>query len=169
VITRGGARHRADILVLATGFEAARMTWPIEVRGRRGATLQDRWGDDDPRAYLGITVPDFPNFFLMYGPNTNLAHGGSAIFHSECQTRYALLALRELLEGGHRALDCRPEVHDRFNEQVDRKHAGMVWAHRGVGSWYKNRRGRVFATSPWRLIDYWNMTRHFDPADYRID
>lgn len=169
VITRGGARHRADILVLATGFEAARMTWPIEVRGRRGHTLQDRWGDDDPRAYLGITVPDFPNFFLMYGPNTNLAHGGSAIFHSECQTRYALLALRELLEGGHRALDCRPEVHDRFNEQVDLKHAGMVWAHRGVGSWYKNRRGRVFATSPWRLIDYWNMTRHFEPADYRID
>ena len=45
----------------------------------------------------------------------------------------------------------------------------MVWAHRGVGSWYKNQRGRVFATSPWRLIDYWNMTRHFDPADYRTD
>ncbi len=169
VVTRDGARHRADVLVLATGFQADRMTWPIQVTGRAGATLQGRWGADDPRAYLGITVPDFPNFFLMYGPNTNLAHGGSAIFHSECQTRYALLALRELIEGGHRALDCRADVHDAFNQRVDARHAQMVWAHPGVGSWYKNRSGRVFATSPWRLVEYWNMTRHFNAAEYRID
>jgi 4-hydroxyacetophenone monooxygenase len=169
VLTTDGMRHEADVLILATGFQADRMTWPMVVTGRRGQTLRDRWGEDDPRAYLGITVPDFPNFFMMYGPNTNLAHGGSAIFHSECQTRYALLALRDLIEGGSRSMDCRPEVHDRFNELVDAKHAGMVWAHRGVGSWYKNRRGRVFATSPWRLVDYWNMTRRFEPGDYRID
>lgn len=169
VVTRDGARHGADVLVLATGFQADRMTWPMQVTGRAGATLQGRWGADDPRAYLGITVPDFPNFFLMYGPNTNLAHGGSAIFHSECQTRYALLALRELIEGGHRALDCRADVHDAFNKRVDARHAQMVWAHPGVGSWYKNRSGRVFATSPWRLVEYWNMTRHFNAAEYRID
>lgn len=169
IVTRDGARHGADVLVLATGFRADRMTWPMQITGRGGATLQGRWGADDPRAYLGITVPDFPNFFLMYGPNTNLAHGGSAIFHSECQTRYALLALRELIEGGHRALDCRADVHDAFNQRVDARHAQMVWAHPGVGSWYKNRSGRVFATSPWRLVEYWNMTRHFNAAEYRID
>jgi len=169
VVTRDGARYRADVLVLATGFQADRMTWPMQVSGRGGATLQGRWGADDPRAYLGITVPDFPNFFLMYGPNTNLAHGGSAIFHSECQTRYALLGLRELIEDGHRALDCKVDVHDAFNQRVDARHAQMVWAHPGVGSWYKNRHGRVFATSPWRLVEYWNMTRHFNTADYRID
>lgn len=169
VVTRNEVRHATDILVLATGFQADRMTWPMQVKGRNGATLHGRWGADDPRAYLGITVPDFPNFFLMYGPNTNLAHGGSAIFHSECQTRYALLALRELIESGHRALDCRPEVHDAFNLRVDARHAQMVWAHPGVGSWYKNRSGRVFATSPWRLVEYWNMTRHFNADEYRID
>ena len=167
VLTRDGTRHPTDVLVLATGFQADRLTWPMRIEGRDGQTLRDLWGDDDPRAYLGITVPGFPNFFLMYGPNTNLAHGGSAIFHSECQVRYTMLALRELLETGRRSLDVRAEVHDTFNQRVDAQHARMVWAHPGVGSWYKNRSGRVFATSPWRLLDYWNFTRHFEPGDYR--
>jgi len=168
VRTRSGQRTPADVLVLATGFQADRLTWPMKITGRSGVTLRDRWGDDDPRAYLGITVPGFPNFFLMYGPNTNLAHGGSAIFHSECQARYTLLALRELLERGQRALEIREDVHDEFNRRVDARHAQMVWAHPGVGSWYKNRRGRVFATSPWRMLEYWNFTRVLDPSEYRF-
>jgi 4-hydroxyacetophenone monooxygenase len=103
---------------------------------------------------------------MMYGPNTNLAHGGSAIFHSECQVRYTLLALREMLENGRAGMDVKQEAHDAFNRRVDDIHSRMVWSHRGVGSWYKNRRGRVFATSPWRLLDYWNMTRSLELADY---
>lgn len=166
VVTRRAGLHRADVLVLATGFQADRLTWPMRITGRDGQTLRDRWGDDDPRAYLGITVPGFPNFFLMYGPNTNLAHGGSAIFHSECQTRYTLLALRELIERGAGSLEVLQSAHDAFNERVDAQHAKMVWAHPGVGSWYKNAKGRVFATSPWRLLDYWNFTRTIDCADY---
>jgi 4-hydroxyacetophenone monooxygenase len=166
VVTEDGSRLPVDVLILATGFQANRMTWPMRIQGRRGKTLRDLWGDDDPRAYLGITVPGFPNFFVMYGPNTNLAHGGSAIFHSECQTRYTLLALRELLESGHAAMDVKQEVHDAFNRRVDDVHSRMVWSHRGVGSWYKNKRGRVFATSPWRLVDYWNFTNHLVAAEY---
>ena len=166
VVTKDGNRHPVDVLILATGFQANRMTWPMRIEGRGGKTLRELWGDDDPRAYLGITVPGFPNFFVMYGPNTNLAHGGSAIFHSECQTRYTLLALRELLESGRAAMDVKQEVHDAFNRRVDEVHSRMVWSHRGVGSWYKNKRGRVFATSPWRLVDYWNFTNHLVPAEY---
>ncbi len=168
VLARNGKFHPQDVLVLATGFQANRMTWPMTIAGRDGVTLRDLWGEDDPRAHLGITVPGFPNFFLMYGPNTNLAHGGSAIFHSECQARYTMLALRELLENGSTAMDCRQEVHDAFNRRVDALHATLVWSHRRVGSWYKNQRGRVFATTPWRLVDYWNMTRTMDPADYHF-
>lgn len=166
VVTRDGSVYPVEAIVLATGFQAGRMTWPMRIAGRGGRTLRELWGEDDPRAYLGITVPGFPNFFVMYGPNTNLAHGGSAIFHSECQTRYTLLALRELLENGWAAMDCRQEVHDAFNRRVDEVHSRMVWSHRGVGSWYKNKRGRVFATSPWRLLDYWNMTGKLEPSDY---
>ena len=100
IVTEDGTHHPADILVMATGFHAARMLWPMEITGRGGRTIRALWGDDDPRAYLGITVPGFPNFFMLYGPNTNLGHGGSAIFHSECQVRYAMHCLRELIETG---------------------------------------------------------------------
>ncbi|MFY7941541.1 MAG: monooxygenase, partial [Burkholderiaceae bacterium] len=82
--------------------------------------------------------------------------------------RYLLLALRDMLEGGHTSLDCKTEVHDAFNQRVDDIHSQMVWSHKGVGSWYKNKKGRVFATSPWRMVDYWEMTRVFDRDDYTV-
>ncbi len=166
LVCRDGTRHDADVLVFSTGFQASRMIWPLEVRGVDGMTLRSLWGDDDPRAYLGITVPKFPNMFIVYGPNTNLAHGGSIIFHTECQVRYITSALREMIEGGHRAFDCRPGVHDAFNRRLDEQHSRMVWAHAGVTSWYKNRRNRVTMTSPWRLVDYWRMTRDFVAGEY---
>ena len=65
-------------------------------------------------------------------------------------------------------MDCKQQAHDDFNRQVDALHRGLVWSHPGVGSWYKNRRGRVFATSPWRLLDYWDMTRSLNLDDYRF-
>jgi 4-hydroxyacetophenone monooxygenase len=154
------------MLVLATGFHAHRPLGPMRVYGRGGRSLNELWGEDDPRAYLGINVPGFPNYFIMYGPNTNLAHGGSAIFHTECQVRYTLRCLRELIEGGFAAMECRQEAHDAYNAKVDAIHEKMVWAHPGVGNWYKNSKGRVVMTTPWRMVDYWRMTAELDPADY---
>jgi 4-hydroxyacetophenone monooxygenase len=168
IVTVDGALHPCDILVLATGFETRRMLWPMQIEGRGGATILERWGDEDPRAHLGITVPDFPNFFLIYGPNTNLAHGGSAVFHSECQIRYIMQGLRELLETGAGALEVRPEPFWNYQEKVDAAHRELVWSHPGVTSWYKNGAGRVHAASPWRLVDYRNMTAVFDPAEYKF-
>ena len=115
------------------------MLWPMDIRGRGGRTIRGVWGDDDPRAYLGITVPSFPNLFLTYGPNTNLAHGGSIIFHTECQVRYITQALREMIENEYSTLEVRADVHDGYNKLVDEKCRNMVWAHPGVTSWYKNR------------------------------
>ena len=63
-------------------------------------------------------------------------------------------------------MDCRQDIHDAYIGRVDAAHAQMVWTHKGVTSWYKNKRGRVFATTPWRMIDYWKWTGSFDPADY---
>jgi 4-hydroxyacetophenone monooxygenase len=164
--TRDGKSHPVDMIVLATGFQAGRMLWPMEIRGANGKSLREIWGDDNPRAHLGVTVPDFPNLFMLYGPNTNLGHGGSAIFHSECQIRYIMLALREMIERGASAMDCRHEPHDAYNERVDAAHAKMVWSHGGVGNWYKNKAGHVIANSPWRLVDYWSFTKTIDPKDF---
>ncbi|MDQ8727981.1 NAD(P)/FAD-dependent oxidoreductase [Bradyrhizobium sp. LHD-71] len=169
VVTREGARHEVDVIVLATGFQASRMLGPIEVYGRHGKRLRDSWGDDDPRAYLGITIPDYPNFFMIYGPNTNLAHGGSAIFHSECQIRYVMEGIRELVEAGAKSIECRPGPFETYNAKVDRALSGMVWSHPAMTNWYKNKRGRVVMNSPWRLVDYRNLTEHLDPSDYAFE
>lgn len=166
VVTADGQAHPCDAIVLATGFHARRMLWPMRISGRGGVRLSDIWGEEDPRAYLGVTVPRFPNLFILYGPNTNLGHGGSAIFHTECQMRYALRCLRELLEEGHRSIEVRQEVHDAYNRRVDEAHARMVWTHPGMRNWYRNDKGRVFANSPWRLVDYWAMTAELKPAEY---
>jgi 4-hydroxyacetophenone monooxygenase len=166
VMTKTGEFRAADVLVLATGFDAQRMLAPMHIEGCGGQTIRALWGDDNPRAYLGITVPAFPNLFMLYGPGTNLAHGGSAIYHSECQVRYIMQCLRELLETGARAMEVRRDPHDRFNEYLDATHAKMVWAHRGVGSWYKNKHGRVVTNSPFRLVDYRAMTEQLDRNDF---
>jgi 4-hydroxyacetophenone monooxygenase len=167
IVMEDGTAQPVDVIIMATGFQASRMLWPMDIRGRNGRTIRDIWGDDDPRAYLGITVPGFPNLFLTYGPNTNLAHGGSIIFHTECQVRYITQALREMIENGYATLEVRADVHDGYNKLVDEKCRNMVWAHPGVTSWYKNRHNRVTVTSPWRLLDYWKLTRHFVPEEYR--
>ncbi len=108
----------------------------------------------------------FPNLFMMYGPGTNLAHGGSIIFHMECQIRYIMQAFREMVEGGHQRMEVRTAPHDAYNAKLDAKHYSMVWTHQGVTNWYKNKAGRVFANSPWRLVDYWAFTRELNPDEY---
>jgi 4-hydroxyacetophenone monooxygenase len=168
VRTVDGSEHVVDVIVLATGFHANRYLWPMDIVGRGGVRLRERWGED-PQAYLGITVPEFPNFFVLYGPGTNLAHAGSIIFHSECQVRYVMGCLAALLRHeGARTLECRQDVLERYYERFDARHAGLVWSHPGMRSWYKNDAGRVTTTSPWLLVEYWSWTKEPDLADFVI-
>ena len=167
IVCEGGSRHVVDVIVLATGFHANEFLWPMEVVGRGGVDLRALW-QDDPRAYLGITVPGFPNLFCLYGPGTNLAHAGSIIFHSECQVRYAMGCVAALLEHGLDAMECRRDVFDAWNRRFDETMERMVWQHPGMDSWYKNRHGHVRTTSPWRLVDYWDWTREPRLADYEL-
>ena len=126
--------------------------------------LHDVWGED-PRAYLGITVPGFPNLFCLYGPNTNPVVG-SVVFMLECQVNYIVRSLGALLEGHYASMECRRDVHDEYNERVDAEHERMIWRHPKVHSYYNNVHGRVTTNAPWRLIDYWRMTRRPDLADF---
>ncbi len=158
-----------DIIVWATGFHANRFLWPMRIAGRGGAVLSEQWGDD-PEAYLGITVPNFPNLFCIYGPGTNLAHGGSLIFHSECQVRYILGCLKRLIEGGARSIECRPEVSDEYNRRLRAELEEMVWSHPSIkSSWYRNEAGRVTVLSPWRLVDYWRWTLEPNLDDFVVE
>jgi 4-hydroxyacetophenone monooxygenase len=162
-----GSAHPVDVIVFATGFHATRFLWPMEVIGRGGASIREQWGDD-PKAYLGITIPKFPNLFCLYGPGTNLAHAGSIIFHSECQVRYVMGCLAAMIRGGHATMECRQEVQDAYYERFDARHRTLVWSHAGETSWYKNAAGRVVTTSPWLLVEYWGWTKEPDLGDFDL-
>lgn len=165
VRTVDGVDHDVDVLVYGTGFQASEFLTPMTVKGSGGVDLHEQWAGD-ARAYLGITVPGFPNLFLMYGPNTNIVINGSIIYFSECETTYILDSVRMLLEGGKRSMDCRPERHAAFNDEVDAGNRARAWGVSDVHSWYKNEHGRVAQNWPFNLQRYWEETRAARPDDY---
>lgn len=167
VLTNGQA-IKLDTLVCATGFKATQMLWPMKIQGRGGVLLENRWGQNDARAYLGLTVPEFPNMFILFGPNTNLGHGGSAIFLAECQVRHMLRMLGFLSKKGGKAIECNEDVHDAYNEIIDEKLKQLSWSHPSVSTWYKNDKGRIVTNQPWKLIEYWELTGRFNADDYRV-
>jgi 4-hydroxyacetophenone monooxygenase len=166
LITADGAVHPADVIIFGTGFQAARFLTPMRVVGRGGIDLHDLWRDDDARAYLGLTVPDFPNFLMIYGPNTNLVVSGSITLFSECAANYVSDYIRRVFSEGIRGMDLRSDVYADYNRKIDEANKRLVWAVSSVNSWYKNSQGRSTQNWPFALVDYWRMTRSVDPADY---
>ncbi|MFI1258009.1 flavin-containing monooxygenase [Streptomyces netropsis] len=163
----GGEEFDVDVIVYATGFEASRYLTPMRVTGRGGVDLHDGW-NGAPRAYLGITVPEFPNLFCMYGPNTNLVgQGGSIVYFSECAATYILDAIRLLLASGSRSLSVRAEVHDAYNAWVDAGNRDRAWGWSKVGGWY-NEGGRSVTNWPYTAGDYWRLTHAVDPTEYEL-
>jgi 4-hydroxyacetophenone monooxygenase len=169
VVTSDGRYRPADVVVYATGFHMTQMTARLGITGRGGRELGAAWRGDDPTAHLGMTVPGFPNLFLMLGPNTGLGHGGSSIFQSECQARYLTSLLVQVIEGDVSSADVKREVHDAYNARVDAEHEQLIWTHPGMSTYYRNARGRVFSVMPWRLVDYWAMTHDASLEDYRCE
>ncbi|WP_354698558.1 4-hydroxyacetophenone monooxygenase [Paraconexibacter sp. AEG42_29] len=166
VVTADGTLYPADVLVFATGFQTLNMLGSITVTGRSGATLRDTWGEDDARAYLGITVPDFPNFFMLFGPNTNAGHGGSHVMSVEIQVRYLMDLLRQVAERETTSFECRQDVHDAYNERLDEALSRTIWTHPGMTTYYRNSKGRIVANMPWTNAQYWAMARQADIGDY---
>lgn len=168
VVTADGKLRDADIIVIATGFKVTEMAARLNITGRDGKNLRDKWADDNPTAFLSLTVPDFPNFFCMLGPNSGPAHGGSVIFQSECQSRYISACLVDMIEQGVAAIDVRQDVLDDYVRKVDAEHEAMIWTHPGMTTYYRNKKGRVFSAMPWRFVDYWRMTHDPDLGQYRL-
>jgi 4-hydroxyacetophenone monooxygenase len=164
-VVAGGRERPADVIVYATGFHASEFLMPMAVTGASGQDLHESWGGD-ARAYLGLTVPGFPNLFCLYGPNTNLVANGSIIYFSECSVQYVVGAVRMLLERRTRWLDCRRDVHDEYNAGVDEANAGMAWGAVTVNSWYRNESGRIAQNWPYSLTEFWQRTRAPAPEDF---
>ncbi len=165
VVTRTEGTRRADVLIFATGFQASKFLMPMTVKGRHRVDLHEAW-HGDARAYLGMTVPGFPNMFVLYGPNTNIVVNGSIIFFSECSVGYVVDAIRLLLAGKYKSMECREDVYWTFNHEIDDGNRQMSWGAATVNSWYKNALGRVSQNWPFALHEYWRRTRAVDPSDY---
>jgi 4-hydroxyacetophenone monooxygenase len=169
VITKDGSEYEADVLIIATGFDVLRFLTAFEARGRSGRSLREVWEDDNAKAYLGTTIPDFPNFFCLYGPNLQPGHGGSLIFVVEMQMRYIMDVLKKVLTQGLGAVECRQDVHDAYNERIDQAHANMVWTHPGMETYYRNARGRIVVNSPYRNTTFYEMTRTANLGDFVVE
>ncbi|MYF31186.1 MAG: NAD(P)/FAD-dependent oxidoreductase [Gammaproteobacteria bacterium] len=165
VETGSGRQVNADVIIFGTGFYASRLLFPMKLFGKDGVELREHWGHD-PRAYMGIVMPGYPNLFCCYGPNTNIVVNGSIVFFSECEVRYIMGCLKLLIGRDLAAMDCRRDVHDAYNEKIDAGNLGMAWGSPDVRSWYKNERGRVTQNWPFTLLEFWNQTRAPNPEDF---
>ncbi|WP_431701701.1 flavin-containing monooxygenase [Pseudomonas sp. BR20] len=161
-----GTHHEFDLIVYGTGFQASKFLMPIRVTGRDGLDLHTEWKGDDARAYLGATVPGFPNMFCMYGPNTGLVVSSTIIQFSEFTATYITDAVRLLLEGGHTSMEVRPHACEAYNQRVDQGNSLRAWGFSKVNSWYKNSKGRVTQNFPFDAAEFWRRTHEVDPSDY---
>jgi cation diffusion facilitator CzcD-associated flavoprotein CzcO len=160
-----GRERAADAIVLATGFNSHEFVAPMEIAGAGGRTLAQEWAEV-ARAYLGVTVPGFPNQFLLYGPNTN-GGTGSVVSTIESSIAHVLAALRELDRRGASAIEVRREAADAFNASVREALAGTVW-HSGCTNWYVDVHGHDPSQWPWTWLEYRRRTATLDPDAYAL-
>lgn len=153
----GGSNVDVDIIVFATGYKANDFLWPMEVRGRGGARLEDLWAPDGPRAYLGSMLPGFPNLFVVYGPNTNAVCGLQKVNMEEMVIRFALSCIGGLVTQGKRSVEATVDGYQRFNKEVDKAEQFRVYVDPRVNNYWQNEHGRSSANNPLdsRLLWHW--------------
>ena len=165
VVTADGTERPVDTIILGTGFEATEPPIARRVRAADGRTIRQHWGGS-MRAYLGTTLPDFPNLFMIIGPNTGLGHS-SMIFMIESQANYVVDALKTMTARNLASVVVDPAAVDRFDEEVQQKMGHTVWAS-GCSSWYLDASGRNTTLWPDFTWRYRQRTRRFDADRYRV-
>ncbi len=165
IVTADGVEHPADTIILGTGFEATEPPVARRVRAADGRTMREHW-DGSMKSYLGTTVAEFPNLFLIIGPNTGLGHS-SMIFMIESQANYVVDALKTMAARGIASVSVRPEVMAGFDEEMQHKLGRTVWS-TGCASWYLDASGRNTTLWPDFTWQYRQRTRRFDAARYHL-
>jgi cation diffusion facilitator CzcD-associated flavoprotein CzcO len=164
LVTADGHVHEADCIIWATGFRTSDFMFGMEISGRDGLSLHDAWAGG-PHAHLGMTVPGFPNMFVLYGPNTNTS-GGSIIFYLETQSAYVRQALEQLRLRDAAALEVRADVEAASDRELQSRFAGTAWTE--CDSWYRDEHGRIVANWPGYMRQYAERTRVLDPSEFQF-
>lgn len=164
LLTEDGREHELDALVCATGFDTVHPLADTRIAGLGGRLLSEAWRDG-PRAYLGIAVPAFPNFFLMLGPNTATGHT-STLLYIEPQVQYAIACMQRVRREGRRWIAVKPEVAAAHDDALQRRLSTSVWSQ--CRSWYRAESGRIVAIWPGFTREYVKAVRRPDPAAYEL-
>ncbi|HWF28528.1 MAG TPA: NAD(P)/FAD-dependent oxidoreductase [Mycobacterium sp.] len=168
IVAADGSERDVDTIIFGTGFATNDFLAPMSVTGRDGREIHEVWGKrGGADAFKGISVPGFPNLFMLYGPNTNLGHN-SIIYMLETQTDYVVEALRHAASRGAKWLDVRPEAHTEFNDDLQQQLKKTVWQ-AGCDSWYVTDAGKNTNNWPSFTFDYRRQVRYFDPVHYQTD
>lgn len=165
VVTSDGKHHDVDAIILGTGFAASEFLAPMTITGRDNVTLNEAWANG-VEAYKGISVTGFPNLFVLYGPNTNLAHN-SIVYMLESQVRYVMSCLGTLEKYPGSAMDVLPERQKTFSDSVQTGLEDSVW-NAGCTSWYLDKNGRNTINWPGFTFSYRFATRRVDTTDYQL-
>lgn len=166
IVTADGEEREIDVLVYGTGFDVTESLLRMDVTGRGGEKLPEVWAGG-ARGFLGVTVPRFPNFYLMLGPNTGLGHN-SVVLMIEAQTEYILSCLDQMDEKGLAAIDAKPEALAVFVDEMESKLSHSVWLEGGCKSWYLDRHGNNTTVWPGFVSAYRGRTHHASLDDYRL-
>ena len=161
-----GSERPADVLVLATGFKTHGFVAPMEIVGSAGRTLAEEWAEV-AHAYLGMSVPGFPNMFLLYGPNTN-GGTGSAIYVIEAGVNHVIAALGELERRARTRIEVTRRTAEDFNRELRAALADTVW-HTGCTSWYVDENGNDPNQWPWLWSAYRRRTARIEPGRLRAE
>jgi cation diffusion facilitator CzcD-associated flavoprotein CzcO len=164
--TQDGTERPAEVLVLATGFATHGFVAPMEIAGAGGRRLTAEWAEV-PRAYLGLSVPGFPNMFLLYGPNTN-GGSGSVVNTIEAGLTHVVAALDELERADARRIEVSRQAADAFDRELRAALAKTVW-HSGCTNWYVDENGHDPNQWPWLWTTYRRRTARIEPGAYALE
>ncbi len=172
IVTEDDEEREVDLVLTAVGFRTTMYLYPTDYHGVGGASLQARWSKDGPRAHLGMTVPDFPNFFMLYGPNSQPVSGhGSLPAWFEIWTHYVAKCLVAMLEAGYSQIEIRKDSHDEYNARMDDAAAGLIHL-QDAGSrdvnYYLNEFGRMQVNAPWNGEGFYTWCGDPDLDDFNF-
>ena len=163
-----GVERPVDVVVAAVGFSVSKYLWPVEYVGPGGVTLEDVWDKGSgPMAYLGMTIPEFPNLFVLYGPNSQ-ARTGSLPSWIEIWSRYVAQSVVQLIESGKSRMSVRKDVFDEYNEELDDAARQLVWddATSRTRNYYVHASGRQQVNAPWNVDEYYERVSAPNPDDF---
>jgi cation diffusion facilitator CzcD-associated flavoprotein CzcO len=164
--TQQGKELDLDLIIYSTGYDATDGVISYPVIGKNEQALGDFWSDF-PRAYMGTSVPGFPNLFIVTGPNTGIGHT-SAIFIIEAQMNYIMSAMQKVKADNKKAIEVKTDAEQRYTDHIHAEMKKTVWEYGGCNSWYKSKSGKVIAMFPGFSFTYRRWTKNFRNKDHQL-